>query len=88
MPKRSSPILLIIVFVGAFLMLMLGFVFFGQGSPIDSPNQSDVQTPELNDWKDETSGHQVVVNNVLWVVLIAIITILFVAYGYRLLRRR
>lgn len=69
---RLTPFLLILLFVGVFALIMLSFTFLGNHT-IYIPNQTEVSTPELNQFEEDTAGQMEWVYKVLWGLLIAIL---------------
>ncbi len=83
---RITPFALILVFTGVFAMIMLSFTFLGNNT-IETPNQSEVETPELNAFEEQTGEQQQWVYKVLWGVMIALI-LFAVALAIKMFLRR
>lgn len=69
---KPTPFILILLFTGVFALIMLSFSFLGDHT-IATPNQSEVETPELNAYTEETADQQQWVYKILWAVMIVLI---------------
>jgi len=83
---RVSPFVLILLFTGVFAMIMLSFTFLTDKT-IETPNQSEVQTPELNQFKEDTAEQQGWVYKILWALMIVLI-LFAVALAVKMFLRR
>lgn len=84
--SKVTPFLLILMFVGVFAMIMLSFTFLGNHT-IETPNQTEVQTPELNQFEEETAGQMGIAYKVMWGLMIALL-LFALALAVRMLIRK